>query len=225
MSLKQGLFSIVGLIFLPITSWAGGYGDHYFESLRFDQNVPNRCQDVSLEHFDDHNLETFFYGPEGALDRGFTHEYPVEREGARELWAAAKDLVMGENLDDILRRFSQSPNLQQDLELIADNYQEMGFDFHSEGEILEILAILELQESVGDDYYVFGSVYYSDKVAGELDLMVGRVSDCKVEAVGEAKLGLRMLGKAHKQIDRFIGFLRNHLPSTANYFDLSQYIR
>lgn len=225
MRLKQGLLVIVAASLFSLSSYASGRGSHYFQSLRYDTNVPSHCQEVSLDHFETHKLETFFYGIEGAEARGFTHEYPLQRNNARKLWSAAQALTMGENLDDLLDRYQNNEEVYRDLVLIAENYEDMGFTFQSEGEILEILAIIELQEDFGDDYYVYGSVFYSDRVAGELDLIVGRVSDCQVEAIGEAKLGVRMLGKAHKQIDRFLNFLRTHLFTLPNFFDLTQYLR
>lgn len=227
MGLRHGL--LIGLfltVFTPTITFAGGSGSHYFESLRYDTLVPEHCQEVSLDHFETDDLETLFYGPAGAEARGFTHEYPIERHDAKSLWRAAQALLRGEDIDVLRRKFDDNDDLLRDLEIVYENYQERGFDFQSEGEILEILAIEDLQQQIGDDYYVYGSVYYQDGVAGELDLMIGRTSDCHIETIGEAKLGLKSLSKAHKQLERFLGFLRRHLKTSPNkFFDLTQFFQ
>lgn len=213
---------------LSISAFAGGkdkYGGHYFRSLRDDQTIPEKCREVNLSHFATHDLETFFYGPVGANNRGFTHEYPVRRDDARKLWNLAKGLVNGADRRDIEQRLKNNHQLLRDFRIVADHYEQMDFNFASEGEVLEILAILDMNQQVPEDYYVYGSVFYHDKMAGELDLMVGRRSDCQIVSIGEAKLGLKSLSKARQQLDRFKSFLRTHLHNYLNPFALEQYAR
>ncbi len=222
-------FIIVILVSLfSVTALGGGknsYGGHYFRSLRDDQTIPEKCREVNLSHFSTYDLETFFYGPEGANNRGFTHEYPVRRDDARKLWNLAKALVNGAHREEIERRLKNNQQMLRDFKIVADHYEQMDFDFESEGEILEILAIRDMTHQVPEDYYVYGSVFYHDRMAGELDLMVGRRSDCQIISIGEAKLGLKSLSKAHRQLDRFKSFLRTHLHNYLNPFALEKYTR
>lgn len=201
------------------------YGGHYFKSLRDDQTIPEKCREVNLSHFTTHDLDEFYYGPVGANNRGFTHEYPIRRDDAKKLWNMARGLVNGADRRDVEQRLKNDQRMLRDFRIVADHYEEMDFDFASEGEILEILAIVDMQDQVPEGYYVYGSVFYHDKVAGELDLMVGRKSDCQIIALGEAKLGLKSLSKARRQLDRFKNFLRTHLHNYLNPFALEQYAR
>lgn len=222
-----GRVAVAALVFFCSQfSFAGkDYGGHYFKSLRNDVTIPEKCREVNLSHFASHDLETFFWGPQGAQDRGFTYEYPVERSDANQLWSYAKQVVVGENVEEIEGRIGQNEEMLRDFRIIVDHYQEMDFDFQSEGEVLEILSILRMDEMLDDEFYVYGSVTYADKTAGELDLMVGRKADCQIMAIGEAKLGLKSLGKAREQMDRFKSFLRTHLHQALNPFALEEYIR
>jgi hypothetical protein len=216
----------VTILFFSNLSLAGkDYGGDYFKSLRNDMTIPEKCREVNLSHFATHELETFYWGPVGAQDRGFTYEYPIERGEASELWSYARQVVQGEDPEDIESKISSKPDVLRDFKIIVANYEGMDFDFESEGEVLEILSILEMGEMLSDEFYVYGSVYYADGVAGELDLMVGRNADCQIVSIGEAKLGLKSLGKAREQMDRFKNFLRTHLHRHLNPFALEQYVR
>lgn len=213
---------------LTPNAFAGGkekYGEHYFRSLRDDRTIPEKCREVNLSHFDTYDLDTFTYGPIGANNRGFTYEYPVRRDNARKLWGIAQRLVHGDSREDIEQHLKGDQQMLRDFNILADHFQAMDFDFESEGEVLELLSIVDMQTKLTDDFYVYGSVFYADKVAGELDLMVGRKADCQIVSIGEAKLGLKSLSKAKEQLGRFKSFLRTHLHNYLNPFELEQYAR
>ena len=64
------------------------------------------------------------------------------------------------------------------------------------------------------DSYITGGVEYRNsagtRTLGEIDLMVGLQSDCKIVHVGEVKLGKdRALRKAFSQLGRFSNFLKD----------------
>jgi hypothetical protein len=175
------------------------------QPLRHDESIPEACRDLDIDNFRGENLEYMTYGIEGAEKKGFTYEYPLSRDGASQLWKAMKKLISGE----VFRPSFKEPGLQRDYQTLADNYAQMDFDFGSEGEVLELLAIVALKRQLPENYFVTGSLaYFGGKSNGELDLLVGRSSDCHIEVVGEAKLGLRQLSHAHQQLQRFREFIR-----------------
>ncbi|MCB0408125.1 MAG: hypothetical protein KDD34_07980 [Bdellovibrionales bacterium] len=200
-----------------------GYGGSYFRSLRDDHTIPEKCREVELDNFATYDLETFTYGPIGAQNRGFTYEYPIRRDDARLLWDLGRMVVERGDIESAMWRLKSNPEALRDFQIMMDLYQEMDFNFHSEGEVLEILSIVETSKKLSDEFYVTGSVAYSDKVAGELDLMIGRKSDCQIFSIGEAKLGLKSLNHAHEQLERFKSFLKKHIHKILNPFDLQNY--
>ncbi|MCB0412595.1 MAG: hypothetical protein KDD22_08725 [Bdellovibrionales bacterium] len=192
------------LSFLSANSvWARGYMDH----LRWDQTIPSQCGDLDIEDFDDPKIEFITYSTEGAEDRGFTYEYPIARKEGRQLWEAIRTFQHG----DQERPQFKNPDLYEDFKALTDNYESMGFDFHSEGEVLELLAILAMKSHLTADYFITGSVAYQDKTAGELDIVIGHSQTCKIMVVGEVKLNPRALGHAKSQLQRFKDFIRTHL--------------
>lgn len=93
-------------------------------------------------------------------------------------------------------------------------YVEKDFDFDTEGEVLELLALVDLEkEYPPQEYFHTGGIEYTSRYVkqhhtmGELDIVIGRISDCKIVAIGESKLGLHRLGKAKEQLARFMNFL------------------
>lgn len=150
---------------------------------------------------------------------GFTFEYPIDRQHAQTLWRYFKDYSFGEPNQDLYESIQNHPQLKRDFDIIMSNFDEQGFDFQSEGEILESLAIHHLYQEFPENlYFITGSVQYhesySPQTIGEIDILVGRRDTCETVAVGEAKLGRRKtLNKARKQLDRFENFLIDHEAS------------
>lgn len=193
--------------------------DEFFRNLREDLTVPEKCRETQIGFFQLRGLQTMLYGISGARDRGFTDEYPIERQEAAELWEILKPPKVdgsGHSRVDKRKDLPRNKHRLVDYLNVIDAYRDkMGFDFGSEGEVLEILAIVALKEKFPDsEYFVTGSIEYHEsgesRTIGELDLVVGRNADCRVEWVGEAKLGVHMSGKARSQLARFRSFLENH---------------
>lgn len=208
---NQKAVSVLGCLVMTLmmstVAQAGDSQTYYFRNLRSDLTVPEHCRQTELTHFRADQIEFFTMGASGARERGFDQEYPVERDDARILWYAfKKDLHEDEGYMGKIRR---SQVLSRDYDILMNNFEEMGFDFTNEGEVLELLAIVAMEQNLPEDRFVYGSVFYQDRVAGELDLMIARADTCAVEAVGEAKLG-RALGKARRQLARFRNFLHSH---------------
>ena len=108
----------------------------------------------------------------------------------------------------------QDPSLEPFYRMIEANYRPMGFTFGSEGEILEILALVYLQAAFPvERYYHTGGYGYLNhqREVGELDIIVGERESCAVVVVGQAKLGLGSSGSAWEQIRRFKNFLGSRL--------------
>jgi hypothetical protein len=135
----------------------------------------------------------------------------MDRGDAKDLWRYIKKHMLGKRVDTNAGDFRKNPDLKRDYEILLNNYEAKDFDFASEGEVLELLVIKDLEQELHEDLYVYGSVQYQDNTAGELDLIIAKRSDCSVMGIGEAKLGIKSLGKARKQLSRFHGFLRSHL--------------
>ena len=189
------------------------FASPHFTPLRDDLTVPEKCREVELAHFS-LPVEKFFVGRRGALAMGFTFEYPMSRANASILWSYFKALTDGQKKLHILAKIKADPELLRDYKIILANYQEQGFEFSNEGEILEVLAIEDLYREFPENFYfITGGIEYhranSSMTLGEVDVFVGRRDDCSSVAVGEAKLG-PALDKAKSQILRFEGFLIDH---------------
>ena len=187
----------------------------YFDALRDDQSIPKKCKDLKLKHFQ-WPAEKFFVGRKGALDMGFTFEYPLKRSHATTLWKYFRSHASGSSDANLLKTINSSPDLKRDYKIILANYEKQDFDFKSEGEVLEVLAIHQLYSEFPENlYFITGGVEYHEEFSpmtiGELDIYVGRVDTCELVAVGEVKLGSRKtLNKARKQLNRFENFLIDH---------------
>lgn len=195
------------------------FADSYFTHLRFDQTVPEHCEEMSLSFFNT-PAETFYVGRAGALEMGFTFEYPVKRHDANLLWKYFRGLAKGEKDAETYEIIQNNPELKRDHAIIINQFEKLGFDFGSEGEILEVLAIHDLyQEFPENIYFITGGVEYHEsyfpQTIGEVDIFVGRRTDCSAAAVGEVKLGkYKALQKAKKQLKRFEDFLIDHGASS-----------
>ncbi|MCB9024844.1 MAG: hypothetical protein H6625_00875 [Bdellovibrionaceae bacterium] len=183
-----------------------------FESLRKDQLIPKKCQQVSLSDFSD-DIFYFTVGIRGAKKHGFDYEHPIDRNTVTRLWKKA----LGSKAWNYNPAHSDSPN-QDYYQTIISHAPLMDFDLSSEGEILELLGALMLYDDFPSDnpenMFITGSVAYHDdqssKIIGELDFIVADKNTCNIYAVGEAKLGTKKLGYAKQQLQRFKGFLANH---------------
>lgn len=207
-----GIMSVLLALFVVFNQ---AYASPYFTPLREDQNVPQECKDLRLGHFQ-WPAEKFYMGRDGAVGMGFTFEYPIQRGHATTLWYYFRGLVSGNPDSALLFKIENTPELKRDYEIILAHYQEQGFDFSSEGEILESLSIESLyQEFPENMYFITGGVEYheeySSQTIGELDVYIGRRDSCELVAVGEVKLGTgKTLNKARKQLERFENFLIDH---------------
>ncbi len=204
-SVRSGLLGTVlsGLLF--IGSLAGAASP--FTNLRDDHSIPEACRQTEVRHFEPSALEFFTVGALDAERAGFDHEYPIERDHARRLWQILKGHPHRDSrAPDSIK---STPALVRDYEILVKNYEEMDFDFRSEGEILELLAIQQFYSGISrEEFFITGSVSYGgDRVAGELDMVIGRKENCKVVAVGEVKLGRKSVGHARRQLERFRGFI------------------
>ncbi len=200
------------------------FASPYFTPLRNDLTLPDKCKDPSFKFFQLPS-ETFFVGRSGGISMGFTFEYPISRGDASILWRYFKAYTMGEENSHLLEKIQNDRELKRDYEILMRNFEEQDFDFQSEGEILEALAIEFLYQEFPENlYYITGGVQYhesySPQTIGEIDLWVGRRDTCETVAIGEAKLGTRKtLNKAKEQLRRFESFLINHdaSPFSGNY--------
>lgn len=207
-----GLFLGLPLTLVLGISWSvSARAGTYFDHLRKDSTVPEACRQLEMTNFKG-PLRIIRMGTKGARKKGFGYEYPMKRDTARALWAAGRALAQKHVVDDVtLDQIRKDPDGVRFLEIIQNNFQAMGFDFHSEGEVLELLGLVSLRgEYPPAEYFHTGGVAYHKRgegtIIGELDLIVGRRNDCRVVVVGEAKLG-NASSHAKDQMRRFQQFL------------------
>ena len=202
------------LIFAFLIS-SSALGDSYFTTTRFDETVPAHCENVKINSFIG-APEKFYVGRKGARKMGFTFEYPIERDDAKTLWRYFKKLAYGEVDYALKKKILSEPKLKRDYDIVIKNFEEQGFDFGSEGEILEILAIEQLyREFPENHYFISGAVNYhqeySPTIVGEIDVYVAERETCRKVAIGEVKLGRKKtLNKARQQLTRLSQFLRKY---------------
>jgi hypothetical protein len=189
-------------IFLP---WVANTAsaDQFFHNNRIDATVPANCREMDLRNF--YPLSRFItYSIQGGRAAGFTHEYPISRRDAESLWARLR-----------AEAHHGAPKLTGNAASLYAYGRQMGFDFENEGEVLELLAILQLRQEYPErEYFLTGSVAYGEanvSNVGELDIIVARRADCGVVAVGEAKLGVNQRPHANQQLRRFMQFLQKKL--------------
>jgi len=107
------------------------------------------------------------------------------------------------------------------LEKIASRFVLSDTSFTNEGDVLELLwpeSLSKTSEPLKTiypetEYFYTGGLEYrhaGGRTLGELDILIGRRSDCQIIAFGEAKLGIKSLAKARSQLARFIAFLDSY---------------
>jgi len=183
-----------------------------FTHLRNDQTIPEHCTSNDVSDFQSQDLEYVTYSRTGGVNRGFDYEYDISREDLRQLWGIFKGDPRGQKAQAWAKK---SEGRAYNYNMILDNYEAMDFDFNEEGQVLEILALLQLKKTLDPNkHYITGSVAYSGgkngNRLGELDLVIGDVETCKVSVVGEVKINPRRLGKATGQLSRFRRFVKRH---------------
>lgn len=202
-------------IFTLIFSLNSFATDAYFENLKNDHEVPAHCQDTKIDYFSNTTIDVFTFGLKGSTNRGFTYEYQLNREQAGFLWDIFKN--GNHNSRRLHKRLKNEPNLKASYEVLRANERSRNFDFHNEGDILELLALewlqVELDQKFGHGtYFVHGSIEYhypGGRTLGELDLLIARMDNCKIVGFGESKLGFSGIGKARRQIRRFKSFIQD----------------
>lgn len=195
------------MLFFILSSLA--FSSVTFESTRMDQKMPANCVNLTAEDFSEKHTKVI-YGIKGSKEKGFTHEFPITRQEARDLWQALND----DNVSlDIVRRSDRLSDLKK---MLDTDGRDMGFDFKKEGDVLEVFALLDLNTQYPDkDYFRTGGYEYhgdNGRVVGELDILVGKRSDCNIIVIGESKLGVKMIGKANEQLSRFERFYSQQNP-------------
>jgi hypothetical protein len=200
------------VIFFGLFSGPLSFAQSFFKPLRVDPSVPGHCVQPELSDFASAS-ETVFYGITGAVLKGFTHEVALDRKDAATLWNAK------------LSGVPHPPGLSRDLMAIFDQLTAMagasGFTYKAEGEVLEALAINQMASDYPlNEYFITGGISYFEPVGGgrfqtlgELDLVVGRRSDCAIVTIGEAKLGVRQINHARSQINRFLVWIKGRICS------------
>ncbi len=209
-------FCFVGLLASIVS--LNAYSDEYMDLLREDPNVPVHCRNVRIESFS--TAQNYFvYGIAGATQRGFSNEINLAREEATRLWGALKN---GVNESAFLSQIRPERRaiLSDYFRFLTTEGVRMGFDFGKEGDLLEVLALRDLQRYYpSSEFFYFGGIEYhnasSRGALGELDLVVARRSDCSVVGIGEAKLGIGQLSHAKNQLGRIFDFVKSKICPTS----------
>jgi hypothetical protein len=203
--LKLGTYFFA--LFVPLASFAAPNPD--FRSTREDPSVPEHCRELTPSSFSNLESQDLFFGITGALERGFTDEVRLDRKDATLLWNQLR------GKDKSVLPMHLSPLMTE----LEEARTQMAFTYKSEGEVLEAMALRQLRERYPpSEYFTTGGYTYLNpanpgkfETVGELDVIVGRRTDCAVLRIGEAKLGLKQLGHAREQLRRFRSWLRAKL--------------
>lgn len=204
------------MVFILLSGAASSaLSDEFLTLTRTDRLVPEHCRDFDLADFGSYT-RYIIYGIEKSKAVGFTHEYPISRGGAGALWNVLKDQDSRDRLK--VPKGEDPARLERDLATIERYAPDMGFDFKKEGDVLEVLSLVDLEkEYPSSQYFLTGGIAYRSQeggnTLGELDVVVGQKSDCLIVAVGESKLGIRQLGHAKSQLRRFEAFRKAKLCS------------
>ncbi len=196
---------ILGIALASLFSATSSFADPYFQSTRIDAFVPANCRNLELRNF---NLlgRYITYSVQGACAAGFTHEYPISRQDAQNLWKTLRTEAL-----------TNTHKLSGNTATLYTAGRQMGFNFEKEGDVLEVLALLQLKQEYPErEYFLTGGLAYGytgGAYLGEIDIIVARRSDCDVVAVGESKLGVNERSHALQQLKRFSVFLREKLCS------------
>ena len=191
------------------------------ENMRRDRTVPEHCRQTHLEDFFVNDQLFFFtYSSRGGKKRGYTYEYPLHRDDVDRLHHLVQRQKQNGRPD---QNTLKDPQMVKAWDEVVVNYEPMGFPLINLGETMEILAIVDLVNAFEEsDYFITGSVGYQYRgkggLQGELDVVIARRSDCRVEAIGEVKMGIHRLGKAKQQLRRFQQFLSRVRPKRGKNF-------
>lgn len=201
------------ILFVAVLWGPAAQADQFFRPHRFDQTVPEHCRDMDINFFDGpfHDVTV---GVVGARQKGFTHEIPIRRDQANVLWHVFKERARNSVNMAAERYMVQDPSLEPFYRMIEANYRQMGFTFNSEGDVLELLSLVYMQSVFPPSQYYhtggYGYIWQSREM-GELDMIIGRRTDCEVVVVGQAKLGIGSVSAAWEQIERFKSFVAHIL--------------
>ncbi len=185
-------------------------GDDYFTNLRVDNAIPKECQETVLSDFPAADeLETFTYTTDDGSEQAkrFTYQYPMSRNASPVLWRAAKNKTP-------LEKFRGSAEMISLYEIIIREMPIRNFKFHNEGDTLELLGTVALEEDVypTDEFFITGGVEYHTlnprRTIGEIDYVVGERETCAIKAVGQAKLSPKRSSDSNEQNARLIRFLK-----------------
>ncbi len=201
---------LLRLLFVVVFGFCGQAMGAKITHLRNDRTVPEKCKTNVVADFLSHELEYITYSRTGGKKRGFDEEYKISREVVRRLWRIFKNA--SHNNPGSRKWIRSHPEIEDAYKILKNNYQEMDFDFNDEGQVLELLALVDLRSQFDlSRYYITGSVAYSgnrqDRRLGELDIVVGDVKTCQVVMVGEVKVNPKRLSLARSQLSRFRKFL------------------
>ncbi len=209
-------YSLASLLSITLFWGAQVQAQAYLQPHRLDQTLPQHCLDMQPRYFDG-PFADMTVGIAGATQKGFTHEIPIQRDQANVLWHVFKARARGAQ-DFYAERFMYSdPSLEPFYGMIESNYRQMGFTFGSEGDVLELLALVYLRSMFPvERYYHTGGYgyFYGGREVGELDIIVGERQNCDVVVVGQAKLGLGSGSSAWEQIRRFKNYIKDVLHRT-----------
>lgn len=205
-------------------SWAAGFGvlmwasialgATEFENTREDPSVPANCRNFEMGRFRTVS-KWIYFGIEGSRSAGFTHEIQITRKEAATLWEVMKSPTPHKEPQYV--QLERNPRLTRILATLMRAAETRGFDFQKEGDVLEALALEQLKAEYPEKhFFMTGGVAYGATLAsyaGELDIIVGRRSDCGIVALGEAKLGVDQKPHAERQIQRFHAVAKSELCS------------
>ncbi len=214
-------FFIKSLLFISLISAStfslAAIKEPFIRRPHFDSYIPANCWPINLSQFSDTQTMTgLTIGPLGSEQEGFDIEFPISHQEIKDLWSFLGPLAYDGTVDRYaLNKIETNTTLNDYLDLLLLESKKTGLKISSQGVIYELLVAHRLREKLNEfGFFITGAIIYGknkNRIMGELDLVIGRISDCKILIVTEVKsyTSPRAALKGREQLDRFFQFLED----------------
>ena len=223
-------FPIVWVSLLSFYIFSASAFAAHFRFTSPDPALPSKCKNITIESFVDADiLKTFSISTLGGVESGFTFEYPIAFEEAVYLAVALRPSRSSAHRSpsraEARRVIHNSPYLTEVSSKLRSLGRRHDSDF-SGGKVLELLAYDYMKNFFPEsEYFITGGIEYMKQkgkdVLGELDVVIGRLKDCKVIAIGEAKFDPKRIEKATEQLNRASNFIAEEQKLREHYRSLT----
>jgi hypothetical protein len=194
---------------IAVAAFGAHAEDSYFRLGHPNADLAASCGPLQLSQF--MNVQQVAtISLKGARAHGFDMELNLTRSQVQFLNRALRDGTPDAKVTKTLR--SMPRHIQAIFKRAREVWRQRGFSLGQDGQILELLAGIKLEQQFPpEDYIHLSGVSYMGinnvgemkRSVGELDIVVVRRSDCRVVVIGECKLNSNSVGRARLQLSQF----------------------